>query len=137
MDGGSAENAGAFFGRRRYCGLPFAAESKIAVNIEAVRRLALALPEATEEPHFDRASFRIKNKIFATAAPDGASLNIFVDDQSCEVMAAVDPKAYEILKWGKSAYLHVHLAAAKARDVEVLLRAAWERRAPKKLKGEA
>jgi len=103
------------------------------VNIREARRLALALPEATEEPHFDRASFRVKGKIFATAAPDGASLNIFVDDQTCDVMAAVDAKAYEILKWGKSPYLHVHLAAAKARDVDVLLRAAWERKAPKKL----
>ena len=48
-------------------------------------------------------------------------------------MVAVDPKAYETLKWGKIGYLHVHLAAAQARDVRTLLRAAWERKAPKKL----
>jgi hypothetical protein len=29
--------------------------------------------------------------------------------------------------------LHVHLSAAKARDVKTLLRSAWERKAPKKL----
>jgi hypothetical protein len=97
------------------------------------RRLALALPEATEEPHFDLTSFRIRGKIFATAAPDGSYMNVFVDDQDREVMVSVDPKAYETLKWGKKAYLHVHLGAAKARDVEMLLRQAWERRAPKKL----
>jgi len=35
--------------------------------------------------------------------------------------------------WGKSGYLHVHLAKAKARDVETLLHSAWQRKAPKKL----
>lgn len=103
------------------------------MNVRDVRRLALALPEATEAPHFDRTSFRVRGKIFATVASDGSSLNVFVDDEQRELMVAVDPKAYETLKWGKIVYLHVHIAAAKARDVKTLLRAAWERKAPKKL----
>jgi hypothetical protein len=112
---------------------PFFAESGVAVNVKDVRRLALALPEATEAPHFHLTSFRVKGKIFATAAPDGSYMNVFVDDEQREIMCAVDSKAYETLKWGKTGYLHVHLAAAKARDVKMLLRAAWERKAPKKL----
>jgi len=111
----------------------FAAESREPVNVEAVRRLALALPEATEEPHFERTSFRVKGKIFATVAPDGSSMNVFVDDEQREIMVRVDPKAYETLMWGESGYLHVHLTKAKARDVETLLRSAWERKAPKQL----
>ena len=111
----------------------FAAESRESVNAEAVRRLALALPEATEEPHFERTSFRVKGKIFATVAPDGGSMNVFVDDEQREIMCRVDPKAYETLMWGKSGYLCVHLNKAKQRDVETLLRSAWERKAPKKL----
>jgi hypothetical protein len=111
----------------------FAAESREPVNAEAVRRLALALPEATEEPHFERTSFRVKGKIFATVAPDGSSMNVFVDDEQREIMCRVDPKAYETLTWGKIAYLHVHLKKAKARDVGTLLRSAWERKAPRKL----
>jgi hypothetical protein len=103
------------------------------VNVREVRRLALALPEATEQPHFHLTSFRVKSKIFATVAPDGSYMNVFVDDALREIMVSVDPKAYETQWWGKSGYLHVHLAAAKARDVKTLLRAAWERRAPKKL----
>jgi hypothetical protein len=103
------------------------------VNVREVRRLALALPEATEEPHFHLASFRVKGKIFATVAPDGSYMNVFVDDEQRELMVTVDPKAYESLTWGKIAYLHVHVAAAKAKDVKTLLRSAWERKAPKKL----
>jgi hypothetical protein len=112
---------------------PLSAESRIAVNVKDARRLALALPEATEQPHFHLTSFRVKGKIFATAAFDNGYMNVFVDDEQREIMVAVDPKAYETLKWGKIGYLHVHLAAAKARDVKTLLRAAWERKAPKKL----
>ena len=103
------------------------------MKIAGVRRLALALPEASEEPHFHLTSFRVKGKIFATVAPDGSYMNVFVDDAQRELMVTVDPKAYESLKWGKIAYLHVHIAAAKAKDVKTLLRAAWERKAPKNL----
>lgn len=103
------------------------------MNVREVRRWALALPEASEAPHFELASFRVKGKVFATLAPDGSYLNVFVDDEHREMMTAVDPKAYESLQWGKIRYLHVNLPAAKARDIKALLRAAWERKAPKKL----
>jgi hypothetical protein len=36
------------------------------VTIEAMRQMALALPEVEEKIHFDKPSFRVKNKIFAT-----------------------------------------------------------------------
>lgn len=107
------------------------------MKLAEVRRLALALPEATEEPHFQLSSFRVRGKIFATVSPDGNFMNVFVDDSERELMVTVDPKAYESLKWGKIAYLHVHLAAAKAKDVKGLLRSAWERKAPKKLLAKA
>jgi hypothetical protein len=64
-------------------------------------------------------------------------MNVFVDNQLRETMAAVDSKAYEAKWWGKIGYLHVHLAKAKARDVKTLLHAAWARRAPKKLAAKA
>ena len=36
------------------------------VSMNAFRKLALSFPEATEEPHFEKTSFRVKKKIFAT-----------------------------------------------------------------------
>ena len=112
-------------------------ETNAPVNVRELRRTALALPEATEEPHFNLASFRVRGKIFATVAPDGSYLNVFVDDEQRELMVTVDPKNYESRQWGKIAYLHVHLGAAEASDVKTLLRAAWERKAPKKLLASA
>jgi hypothetical protein len=104
------------------------------MRIDAVRRFALSLPETTEEPHFDLSSFRVKGKIFATVPPGDTHLHVFVSDDERELMAAAQPKAYETLMWGKrAAGLRVTLAAAKAKDVEDLLRSAWSRKAPKKL----
>ena len=104
------------------------------MKIADVRRFALSLPEVTEEPHFDYASFRVKGKIFATVPPEEKYLHVFVEGALLDVLPAAQPKAYEKLFWGKRvAYLRVTLAAAKAADVEELLRSAWRRRAPKKL----
>mgnify|MGYP003577946137 CR=1 FL=1 len=36
------------------------------VSIETFRELAMSFPNATEEPHFEKTSFRINKKIFAT-----------------------------------------------------------------------
>lgn len=108
------------------------------MNVPDLRRFALSLPEVSEEPHFHLTSFRVKGKIFATMAPDGSFLNVFVDDVQREVMTAVDPQVYETLRWGKQiAGLRVQLPAAKRADVKALLRAAWEREAPKSVRGRA
>jgi hypothetical protein len=104
------------------------------MKIADVRRFALALPEVSEEPHFDYASFRVKGKIFATVPPEKKHLHVFVDGAVLDMLPAAQPKAYEKLFWGKRlAGLRVTLAAAKAADVEELLLGAWRRRAPKKL----
>ena len=106
----------------------------MAMKIDAVRRFALSLPEVTEEPHFDLSSFRVKGKIFTTVPPGETHLHVFVDGEELEVMPAAQPKAYEKLFWGKRvAGLRVTLAAAKAADVEDLIRTAWRRKAPKRL----
>ena len=42
------------------------------------RALALSLPEAHEAPHFERTSFRVGKKIFATMTPDGTEAMVRV-----------------------------------------------------------
>ena len=108
------------------------------MNISQVRRLALSLPEVSEEPHFHLSSFRVNGKIFATVPPDGSFLNVFVDETQREMMVAVDCKVYETLWWGKKAAgLRVNVTAAKVSDVKELLRTAWERKAPKSLRARS
>ena len=98
------------------------------------RKLALSLPEATEAPHFEMWSFRVRGKIFATVPPDGRHLHVFVDDDAVRTAVGDDPAAFEELWWGKKlAGVRVNLSAAKPAAVRDLLQASWRRRAPKRV----
>ena len=98
------------------------------------RRIALALPEAAEAPHFDFTSFRIRGKIFATAPPDGLHLHVFVDDEERERALELHPEFVEKLWWGKKVVgLRVTLGKASTAVVKNLLANAWKKKAPKAL----
>jgi hypothetical protein len=106
------------------------------MNIVQVRRYALSLPEAHEEPHFEYSSFRVRGKIFATVPPDGKHLHVFVGDDEREVALELHAAFLETLIWGgKARGLRVRLSGAAPSVVNQLVRAAWVRKAPKQLIG--
>jgi hypothetical protein len=104
----------------------------------AVRALALALPEATEAPHFQYASFRVRGKIFATMPPAGDALHLFLAETAREQALALHGAFVDKLLWGgKVVGVRVALDAADAKVVRALLARAWEAKAPKVLLGDA
>jgi hypothetical protein len=104
------------------------------VTLDEVRRFALGLPEATEEPHFDMSSFRVRKKIFATVPPEGGLLHVFVDESETLAAVAENPRVFEELRWGaRLAGVRVHLRSASKARVHELLEESWRRKAPKRL----
>lgn len=104
------------------------------MELEEARRCALSLPETTEEPHFDKASFRVRGKIFATVPPDEQHLHVLVDEQEARAVVAEDGAAFEELWWGKRLKgVRVSLSAAPPERVVELLEEAWRRKAPKRV----
>ena len=104
------------------------------MKLAEARRIALSLPEVTEEPHFDLSSFRVRGKIFATV-PGKEELRVFVAEELRDLWSDADPKTYEKIWWGKKVVgLRVRLTSAKTKDLETLLHAAWAQRAPKTLR---
>jgi hypothetical protein len=100
------------------------------------RKIALALPETTEEAHHDMSSFRVRGKIFATV-PDDAHLRVMVDEPEIRAAVAANPDVCHELYWGKRlAAVEVDLKRAKPLVVKDLLTDAWIRKAPKKLVDE-
>lgn len=98
------------------------------------RTFALALPEASEQPHFDFNSFRVRGKIFATVPPGQLHLHLFVPEVQREQALALYPDFTEKLLWGgKVVGLRVSLAPAPAAAVKPLIRQAWSAKAPKAL----
>jgi hypothetical protein len=104
------------------------------MKIAEVRRYALSLPGATEEPHFEYSSFRVRRKIFVTVPPDHEHIHVFVGENEREQALALHPDYLEKLVWGsKVCGLRVHLRRASSSVVNGLIRKAWLQKAPKRL----
>jgi hypothetical protein len=104
------------------------------MTLSQVRAYALALPEATEEPHFDRVSFRVRAKIFATARSTEPYIHVFVDELERNHAVNRYPEHMEKLWWGKKVVgLRVKLETAPVAAVKKLLLKAWLMKAPASL----
>ena len=104
------------------------------MRLADLRRIAMALPEVTEEPHFDRISYRVRGKIFATVAPDAASVNVFVDEAEAKAASAASPDAVSELHWGKRRRgVTAELSATRTPAMRQLLAEAWRQHAPASL----
>jgi hypothetical protein len=101
------------------------------LSVDEARRLALALPEATEQDHHGRPSFRVDDKIFATLWTPEA-LNVMAGEEL--IVAAVEeaPGSCSKVFWGKRlSAVQFDLTKAEPEQVERLLHAAWSRKAPR------
>ncbi|MGP0047263.1 MAG: MmcQ/YjbR family DNA-binding protein [Solirubrobacteraceae bacterium] len=103
------------------------------MTIEDVRRIALALPEATEQDHHGMPSFRVRNRIFATV-PDDEHVRVMAEEHQIRAAVQQDPSACREFYWGKRLACVVVTTALACRDqVEGLLQDAYLRKAPKAL----
>ncbi len=102
------------------------------MNLSKARRLALSLPDATQEDHHGRPSFRVRGRIFATV-PDQEHLNIFIEPMDVEGVVRLGPDVFAPVMWGKEVKgVRVHLPRASSGMVRDLLTAAWRTMAPKR-----
>jgi len=85
------------------------------ISIETFRKLALSFPDASEEPHFEKTSFRVKKKIFATfdEKNNHAVLKLNEIDQSV-FCASSEMIFYPVPnKWGKQGWTIVELSKVR------------------------
>jgi hypothetical protein len=102
-------------------------------EFQRVREFALSLPGVSEQPHFEKSSFRVNGKIFVTAPPGEAYLHVFVGEAETQASVAENPAAFAPLLWGtKQRGLRVTLAAVDDARLEELIEESWRRKAPKR-----
>lgn len=105
------------------------------VTIETLRKLALSFPAATEEPHFEKTSFKIKKKIFATYddKPKRACIKLSEIDQN--VFSSADKTIIYPLenKWGKQGWTIIEMEKIHKDLFTDALITAYCEVAPKKL----
>lgn len=102
------------------------------------REFALALPDASEKPHFDRAAFRTPKRIFATLGARG-DLNLMFDADLQAHYCAMAPEAFAPLDnaWGRNGATCCTLKSVDAATLKSALAAAHLKAsavAPKKTK---
>ncbi|RYY90005.1 MAG: MmcQ/YjbR family DNA-binding protein [Chitinophagaceae bacterium] len=88
------------------------------VSPASFHQLALSFPEAEEAAHFEKTSFRVRKKIFAThnAAANRACLKLTEADQFVFSLAAKGVIYPVPNKWGKQGWTNVDLLQV---DVEL------------------
>jgi hypothetical protein len=105
------------------------------VTPEALRKFALALPEAHEEPHFERTSFRVGKKIFATMTRDGreAMVKLPVAEDAEEWIASAPEVFFSHGAWTtRMGALGVRLEKVPVATMKRLVGEAWRALAPKR-----
>jgi hypothetical protein len=99
------------------------------VSPEQARQLALALPEAIEQDHHGRPSFRVGGKIFATLW-DESHMNVMLDEGGILTAVQAEPGTCEEVWWGRRlAAVRVDLRSADEELLAGLLEDAWEGKA--------
>jgi hypothetical protein len=105
------------------------------MRADALRRFALSLPESSEQPHFERTSFRTRKKIFATLTRDGREAMVkLADPDEAQELLARSPETF--LSYGawttRGGALGVRLARVDPGLMRALVTAAWKSVASKR-----
>lgn len=79
------------------------------ITVTQFTNAALAFPDVVEAPHFEKNSFRIKRKIFATLDCNQARACIKLNETDQSVFC-ISPAIYPVPnKWGKQGWTFIEL----------------------------
>lgn len=106
------------------------------VSVDDFRKLALALDGVTEEPHFDRTSFRANKKIVATLDVKSQLVCLMLDEIQQSIFCAFDPSViYPVPnKWGKQGATYVELKRVRKDILRAALNDAYKKATIRKKK---
>ena len=106
------------------------------MTAEQFRRLALRLPETSEQSHMGHPDFRVRGKIFATLGyPKQGYAMVKLSPEQQHLFMQAEPTVFVAVKgaWGGRGSTNVVLKSATKPKLEDALDAAWRNVAPKSL----
>jgi hypothetical protein len=105
----------------------------MAIDPTRARDLALALPDASETPHFHRLAFRTPRKIFATLDAAARDLNLMFAPELCDFFCEQAPQAFAPVAggWGRKGATRCDLDKVDEPTLKSALQAAHGLAAPK------
>lgn len=105
------------------------------ISIKVFRKLALAFDEASESPHFEKTSFRVNKKIFATLDESNNKAVIKLSSITQSIFCVYEKGIiYSVPgKWGLHGWTIIELKKVKKEILLDILTASYCNVAPKKL----
>ncbi|MEO6732552.1 MAG: MmcQ/YjbR family DNA-binding protein [Ferruginibacter sp.] len=98
------------------------------VDNEAFKNMVLSFPDIVEMPHFEKTSFRLKNKIVATLDITSKKACIKLTETDQYIFATIDPTGiYPVNnKWGKQGWTFIELKKVKKNILKDALAKAYD-----------
>lgn len=95
----------------------------------------MSLPEITEEPHFDKKSYRLRKKIVATVSLDEGFFVVKLTDIQQSLFCKWDESACHPVpnKWGVQGWTRVYFEKVDSDFLKDIVKASYSNVAPKKL----
>ncbi len=105
------------------------------VSIKTFKEIASSFPETTEEPHFEKTSFRVNKKIFATLAEKEKKACVMLSPADQPAFCSIDPAIiYPVPnKWGLKGATYIELSKVNKEILADALTCSYCAVAPKKL----
>ena len=105
------------------------------VTVQEVRTWALAFPEAVEMPHFEKTSFRVAKKIFATLDTKNKKVVVKLNEVDQSVFSSGNTGINPLQNaWGKQGWTMIDLKKVRKTLFRDALQTAYCEVAPKKLR---
>jgi len=103
------------------------------INSDSIREIALSLPSSVESPHFDRTSFRVNKKIFATlrSDKDECVLKLNIADQTA--LLGSDSETFYEVGWAHQGWIGIQYTKLPLSTLSELFESAWRNVASKTL----
>jgi hypothetical protein len=106
------------------------------IDEDAVRRIALSLPETIERPSYGTPGFRVKDKLFARIREEGDVLVVWCADEGEKgaLVASEPEKFFTAPHYDGSPIVCVRFEAVEEGELTELLTESWRARAPFRLR---
>jgi predicted DNA-binding protein (MmcQ/YjbR family) len=105
------------------------------VSITDARKYCIQLPEAEEHPHFVKAAFKVKKKIFAALDEQNSTLVVKFTPEEQYAFSAFDNTIIHSVggAWGKQGWTMIDLKCVPKETFRDAVLASYRNVAPKKL----
>ncbi|MCU0326451.1 MAG: MmcQ/YjbR family DNA-binding protein [Spirosomaceae bacterium] len=96
------------------------------IDLETVHEILCSMPDATEEPHFDKPAYKLKGKIFATFNIENKWVTIRLTPEQQAIFCENEAIYPVPNKWGTHGWTHVDLNRIKKSEFIEVLEVAYQ-----------